>query len=335
MNGSSKGLNIYTIIKSQFTPAPGLSNSHVQTLLPTLIRNKLKFGGIKQTLELEDGDFLDLVWTEKPVDNNPVVIVFHGLEGSFESPYAKGIMLAIKKRGWSGLLMHFRGCSGQSNRLPRSYHSGETGDAKFLLNWLQTNFPESPLAATGFSLGGNMLLKLQAELGESSPFKAAVSVCPPMLLNACAKRLSSGFSRIYQRHLIGNLKRKLMLKAEQHNYAKLINLDTEKIHQLNSFWQFDDQVTAPLHGFIGVKDYYDQSSARQYLKNIKKPGLILLALDDPFMTRDIIPDESELSLSTQLELSRHGGHVGFITGSILRPEFWLEKRIPEYLSEFI
>lgn len=323
------------IIQSKFTPASGLSNAHLQTLLPTFVRNKLKFKGVNQTLELDDGDFLDLVWTEKPHKNTPIVIIFHGLEGSIDSPYVKGLMLALKKHGWIGLLMHFRGCSDKTNRLARSYHSGETGDAKILLNWLQTHFPESPLAAVGFSLGGNMLLKLQAELAGSSPFKAVVSVCPPMLLNACANRLSKGFSRIYQRHLIGHLKRKLLIKAEQHNYSQLINMNTKKINQLNSFWQFDDQVTAPLHGFKGVNEYYDQSSARPYLKNIKSPSLILLALDDPFMTRDIIPEESELSLNTQLELSRHGGHVGFIGGSILSPEFWLEKRIPEYLSEFI
>ena len=323
------------ILQSTFKPAFGLSNSHAQTLLPTFIRNRLKFTGYEETLELDDGDFLDLMWTEKPQKKKPIVIVFHGLEGSIDSPYAKGIMLAIKRQGWTGLLMHFRGCSGQSNRLPRSYHSGETEDAKILINWLQQNFPDSPLAAVGFSLGGNMLLKLQAELGKLSPFKAIVSVCAPMILSACADKLNQGFSKIYQRHLIGNLKRKLIVKARLHNYEKLINLNFDKIKSLNSFWQFDDLVTAPLHGFKGVEDYYTQSSSMQYLKNIKKPSLILLALDDPFMTKDIIPEEVELSSSTQLELSQHGGHVGFISGSIKNPQFWLEERIPEYLSEYI
>jgi len=323
------------ILQSKFKPAYGLSNSHAQTLLPTFIRNKLKFSGVKQTLELEDGDFLDLMWTEAPLNKKPIVVVFHGLEGSIDSPYARGMMLAIKKKGWTGLLMHFRGCSEQNNRLPRSYHSGETGDAKILLNWLQINFPDSSLAAVGFSLGGNMLLKLQAELGKISPFKAIVSVCAPLVLNACADKLNKGFSKIYQRHLIGNLKRKLIVKARQHNYEKLINLNLDKINQLNSFWQFDDLVTAPLHGFSGVNDYYARSSSRQYLKNIKMPSLIILSLDDPFMTKNIIPEENELSSSTQLELSQYGGHVGFISGSVLNPVYWLEERIPEYLSEFI
>jgi len=316
------------IIQSQFTPAIGLSNAHLQTLLPVFIRNNLSLSGIEQRLELDDGDFLDLFWTGKPFANQPVVIVFHGLEGSIESPYAKGILTAIKKHGWIGVLMHFRGCSASPNRLPRSYHSGETSDAKFLLNWLNTHLPDSPLAAVGFSLGGNMLLKLQGELAGESPFKAVVSVSAPLVLAACANKLNVGFSRIYQRYLMTHLKRKLHTKARQHNYAKLIN-------QLSSFWKFDDQVTAPLHGFATVDDYYKQSSARQYLKMIESPSLIIQALDDPFMSRDIIPDITELSAHTELELSQNGGHVGFISGSVLHPEFWLEQRIPEYLSRYI
>jgi uncharacterized protein len=323
------------IIQSQFTPASGLRNTHLQTLLPTFIRNNLKLEGIKETLELDDGDFLDLVWTEKPDRNKPIVIVFHGLEGSINSPYVMGVMLAIKNQGWSGLLMHFRGCSEKYNRLPRTYHSGETGDAKYLLSWLKKHYPESPLAAVGFSLGGNMLLKLQAELGESSPFKATVSVCAPMLLSDCADRLNMGFSKIYQAYLLRHLKTKVRVNAVRHNYKNLINFNVNNINQLKTFWQFDDLVTAPLHGFSGVDDYYAHSSARQYLNKIKTPGLILQALDDPFMTAAVIPRESELSSSTQLELSEHGGHVGFIGGTLLKPEFWLEKRIPEYLSEFI
>jgi len=326
------------IIQSQFTPAAGLSNSHVQTLLPTFIRNRLTFTGVEQTLELDDGDFVDLVWTEKPEGSNnpkPIVVIFHGLEGSIGSPYVKGMMRAITKQGWTGLLMHFRGCSQNLNRLPRTYHSGETGDAKQLLSWLKKNYEEHPLAAVGFSLGGNMLLKLQAELGPESPLKAAVSVCAPVLLMHCANRLNSGFSKIYQRYLLGPLRKKVRVNALRHDYEALINLKTRDINRLKNFWLFDDLVTAPLHGFSGVDEYYSESSARQYLKNIQTPVLILQALDDPFMTRDIIPRASELSGSTKLELSQHGGHVGFIGGSFFKPEYWLEHRVPEYLSDYI
>jgi uncharacterized protein len=321
------------IVNSLFKPAWGLAAPHIQTLLPTFLRLKLNIDYQQQTLELDDGDFLDLAWTEKPDNNKPVIVVFHGLEGSINSPYAKGIMIALKKQGWIGLLMHFRGCSGRPNRLPRSYHSGETGDAKILLKWLKDNHPDTPLAAIGFSLGGNMLLKLQGELGKDSPFKAAVSVCAPLMLKNCALRLDHGFSKLYQRHLIKRMKRSLLEKFSKFDFKKLIKLDNDGIYQLENFWQFDDQVTAPLHGFSGAEDYYAKSSARQYLKDIRRSTLIIQALDDPFMTSDVIPDESELSESVQLELSNHGGHIGFLNGHFFKPSFWLEQRIPEFLSE--
>lgn len=148
-------------------------------------------------------------------------------------------------------------------------------------------------------------------------------------------RLKQGFSKIYQRRLISDLRQKLILKADKHDYKKIINLDHTQINQLKNFWQFDDLVTAPLHGFDGVDDYYCRSSSRQYLKDIRTPTLLLQARDDPFMSIDVIPAESELSEYIQLELSQHGGHVGFISGNLINPVFWLEKRIPEYLKQFI
>ncbi|HED35599.1 MAG TPA: hydrolase [Gammaproteobacteria bacterium] len=323
------------IIDSQFKPATGLKNPHIQTLLPMLLRRKKLHGYIEQMFELKDGDFLDLLWTGKPASGQAIVVVFHGLEGDISSPYASGIMSAIKKRGWVGLLMHFRGCSGRLNRLARSYHSGETGDAKELLNFLANQYPESPVAAAGYSLGGNMLLKLQAELAENSVFKAVVSVCAPLELNNCALRMDQGFSKIYQRHLLKSLKKNTAIKAEMHNFKQLINLDHNRIKHLNNFREFDDALTAPLHGFRDVDDYYSQSSARQYLHKIKKPTLVIQAKDDPFMSSELLPEADELSFSTQLELSEHGGHVGFVGGNILQPFFWLESRIPEYFSQFI
>jgi len=323
------------ILKSKFKPALGLSNPHFQTMLPRFIRRKRNLEFHHETLELDDGDFLDLAWTELSDEVKPIVLVFHGLEGSIESPYAHGIMSAIKKQGWKAVLMHFRGCSGRINRLPRSYHSGETEDAKQLISYIKAHYPGAPLAAVGFSLGGNMLLKLQAELGNKSPFLAAVSVSAPLILNTCAIRLSKGFSRVYQNYLIAHMKKNLKSKARVHDYASLINLDTQQINRLNSFREFDDRVTAPLHGFKGVDDYYHKSSSRQYLKDIQAPTLVIQSLDDPFMSADVIPEKNELSNYTQLEISQYGGHVGFIGGSLFKPAFWLERRIPEYLAEFI
>lgn len=323
------------IIQSQFRPILGLSNAHVQTILPFLLKKAVLRNLNQQTLELDDGDFIDLCWLGEPDNGCPIVVLFHGLEGSVESHYVKTIMQSLHHQGWTALLMHFRGCSNKPNRLPRSYHSGETGDARYLLTWLKQNFPDSSLAAVGVSLGGNMLLKMQAEYGDNSPLKAAVSICAPVQLSLCADRLNEGVSRIYQRHLINRLNKKLYDKAEKFDFESLIGLNKNEIKQIKTFWQFDDRITAPLHGFKDVHDYYARSSARQYLKEIKKPTLMIHALDDPFMQRDSVPDVSELSESIDLELCEHGGHIGFISGSLVQPRFWLQQRVPEYILKFI
>lgn len=245
------------------------------------------------------------------------------------------MMQAIQQHGWTGLLMHFRGCSGRYNLLARSYHSGDTADANYLLNWLSQQFPDSPLASIGYSLGGNMLLKLQAELAEQSPLYAAVSVSAPLQLNISADVLNSGLSKLYQWVLIREMKQQLKSKFDLFDYKQLINLEPDNLKQITNFWQFDNQITAPLHGFKDVHDYYQQSSSRQYLPDIVGNTLIIHALDDPFMTETVLPKVEELSSSTTMELSSRGGHVGFISGQPLKPEFWLEQRIPEYLQHYL
>lgn len=325
------------IIQSKFKPISGLSHHHIQTLLPTLLRQQTNISFQQQTLELPDGDFVDLAWKSMPGagDNQPIVVVFHGLEGSIHSPYVKGILASLHQRGWHAVLMHFRNCSGRINRLPRAYHSGDTGDAGYFLDYLKQQYPQSALAAVGYSLGGNMLLKLQAELGSTSPLQAAVSVCAPLKLDVCADRIRRGFSRIYQAHLMRRLKQNLINKYTQHDYQDLIGLKKEQVHQLKDFWQFDDAFTAPMHGFKNVHDYYTRSSARQYLGEIQSPTLLIQTLDDPFMTPDVLPGEKEVSKAVQLEYSTKGGHVGFVSGQRFKPFFWLEKRIPDFLSEYI
>ena len=327
------------IIKSKFKPAIGLSHFHLQTLLPTFLHKKIntKKHFYWQEFELPDGDFVDCCWNEKPHTNDtrPVVVVFHGLEGSINSPYAQHMMLALKKHNWNAVLMHFRGCSGRGNKLARRYHSGDTADALFFIKYLQQQFPNVPFAAVGYSLGGNMLLKLQAELGKQSPLEAAVSVCAPIQLDNCSDRVAKGFSRVYQRHLMKRLVGNLLKKYEQHDLNALINLPEQQAKSLKTFWQFDDAFTGPIHGYGSAKNYYQQCSASQYLNQIQKPTLAIQAKDDPFMTVDVIPGESELGPGLTLEVSEYGGHVGFVAGSLFRPRYWLPERITEYLSEYL
>ena len=322
------------IVKSEFKPARFTSNRHIQTLLPTFWRGNSDIDSEFQQLTLPDGDFLDLAWNKIPARNvkEPIVVIFHGLEGSINSPYAKGLMYALNQLGWYVVLMHFRNCTERVNLAARTYHSGETTDASYFLAWLRDSYPQAPLFAVGYSMGGNMLLKLLGEKKKKIPLSAAVAVSVPLLMNVCADQMRRGFSKVYQYHLLQKMKRHLLRKFQQFDYQDLIGLSQEDVQQIKDFWGFDSAFTAPINGFEDARDYYTKSSARQYLAEIQLPTLIIQAVDDPFMTPEVIPQEDELSNCVCLELSDKGGHVGFVSGNLWRPRFWLEERIPQYLS---
>ncbi len=312
-----------------FKPAWWLRNPHLQTLWPTLCRPAIKNLPLQhERFELPDGDFVDLNWVG--AGTGPIVLLLHGFEGSIESHYAKGMLQVIKQNGWRGVFMHFRGCSGEPNRLPKSYHSGETGDVHTVMAALRQREPDTRFAAVGFSLGGNVLLKWLGETGNDNFLSAAVAVSVPFELHNSATRIGQGFSQLYQWYFLKCLRDRLEDKFQkvppQINYPPLSELRTIK--------DFDDKITAPLHGFNGVHDYYNKSSSRQYLKNIRVPTLLLNAKDDPFMTEDVIPRPQELSPAVKLEVTEAGGHVGFVAGNFpWRPEYWLEKRVPRFLQE--
>jgi len=307
-----------------------LRNPHLQTLWSYLFRPRPALTLKPERLELPDGDFVDLCWTTNT--SGAIVAVFHGLEGSIDSPYASAIMAAIHKRGWRGVFMHFRGCSGVPNRLERGYHSGDTGDIAFLLHTLKNRYPSVPLGIIGYSLGGNAMLKYLGTMGSDAPVTVAVAVSVPYLLHHSADRLSQGFSRLYQTHLIHSLKDKIRRKFEGNN----TRLPIQTLDTLKTFYQFDDLITAPMHGFAGVDDYYQQSSSRQYLPGIRVPALLIHALDDPFMRAETLPNRNELPDNVRLEVSGHGGHVGFVTGRYpWNPVYWLEHRIITYLNQYL
>jgi len=313
-----------------FNPAWWLRNTHAQTLWPYLFQKKHQLQLAWERLELPDGDFIDLCWTGQQSDI--IVIIIHGLEGSIDSHYARGVIPAIHEHGWRSVFMHFRGCSGEHNRLARSYHSGDTGDIEYLIDTLHRRHPGTHLFAVGYSLGGNALLKYLGETTGRERLKGAVAVSVPFELAQGALRLATGFSRVYQRHLLKRLQRKIISKFT--GMQAPVSLDN--IPEMDTFMRFDDAVTAPLHGFRDVNDYYTRSSSRQFLRNIKVPTLIIHAQDDPFLTPDAIPGADELSGEIRLELSKHGGHVGFISGSNpFKPVYWLEQRIPVFIREAI
>jgi len=317
-----------------FKPAFGLTNKHIQTIFPSLFRKTPSPSFEIEEFTLSDGDFLECYWhkIENHNTHTPIVILFHGLAGSYKSSYIQGVVDALDKAGFSSVVMHYRGCAEKENHLARSYHSGDTGDAKEFLEYLQKNYSTNKLFAVGYSLGANMLLKLLGELQENSPLSTAVAVSAPMQLDICASHMNRGFSRFYQHLLLKDLNEALEKKYLKHDLESIINLPKQKVKKLKNFWEFDDAYTAPIHGFDSAKDYYTKSSARQYLREIKTPTLIIHAKDDPFMTPDILPQEEELSSFVQLEIQEHGGHVGFIGGTLLKPEYWLDKKIVNYFT---
>lgn len=311
-----------------YAPAPWLPGPHLPTLWAALCRRVPAVSLDFERLELADGDFLDLAWT--PDNGGPCVLVLHGLEGSHRSPYARALLATLADAGYRGVLMHFRGCSGQPNRLPRGYHSGDTGDAAEVVRRLTARHGRAPVAAVGYSLGGNVLLKWLGELGAACPLATAIAVSPPFDLAACADKLGSGASRLYQRHLVRSMQARFLAKFGAGGNP----LGIDDVRRLDTFWRFDDAVVAPLHGFRDVHDYYARASCRPYLARIATPTLILHAADDPFVPPRAIPRATELAPAVTLELASHGGHVGFVCGAVPgRARYWLEARILAHLRE--
>lgn len=175
-----------------------------------------------------------------------------------------------------------------------------------------------------------MLLKLLGETQENSPLTKAIAVSAPMQLELCANSVNHGFSKFYQHILIKDLKQSLHKKYDMHDMRALLKIKRKEIHNIKTFWEFDAAYTAPIHGFTSAQDYYTKNSARVFLKDIRTPTLIIHALDDPFMSPEVLPHKNELSEYITLEVSENGGHVGFIGGSIFKPKFWLEERIVEF-----
>ena len=327
-----------------FTPAWWCRGPHCQTLWQALLRQRPRPPLRRERLELPDGDFLDLDWgiaTARTAPDaapaTPIVLILHGLEGSARSVYARGLLNALQACGWRAAVLHFRGCSGTPNRLARSYHSGETGDLDFVVRLLRARHPQAPLAAVGFSLGGNVLLKWLGEQGAGAPLAAAVAVSVPFQLDLAAARLTQGVSRLYQWKLLRSLRQGLRRKfARTGSDAGAAPIDLQRLGQLRCFRDFDHHVTARLHGFDSAEHYYRVSSSRQYLPRIAIPTLILHASDDPFMTAAAIPRADEISATTRLELQAYGGHVGFVAGRWpWAPVYWLEQRIPHYLADIL
>ena len=311
---------------SEFKPAWWLPTPHLQTIWPALFRKKMPLSLTRERVELDDGDFIDLAWHDKAY--KPLVLILHGLEGSIASHYSTPLMSALDKAGFASVFMHFRNCSHEPNRLPRSYHSGDTGDIEAIVRHIKEHHNRSVFAAIGFSLGGNALLKWLGETGNSNPLTCASAISVPFILSDSAEKLDFGFSRLYQYHLL-----RLLRKSYKNKFSSLPSPLAVKVEKLRTFREFDNEITAPLHGFRDVDHYYGESSCRQYLKNISIPTCLIHSQDDPFMFPESAPGKAELSEQIVFNLAANGGHVGFVSGSSpFNTRYWYEEVVCEFLQ---
>jgi len=300
-------------------------------LVARLLRSFLKVEFRRERLELEDGDFLDLDWVAAPAgsetENRPLVLVLHGLEGSANSGYARQMYRELTACGLQAVGLNFRGCSGEPNRLPRAYHSGETGDLGYILGVLRGRYPRRAIGAVGFSLGGNVLLKYLGE--DSKALDAAVAISVPFDLSAGADHMERGFSKTYRAFLVRKLKRKVRAKV------RILDgeIDVARALSARTFREFDDAVIVPIHGFHDAEDYYRRSSSVQFLEAITTPTLLIHSLDDPFLPSASVPSGiTRKNPHIEADFTRHGGHVGFVSGHPWAPLFWGERRAAEFLA---
>lgn len=320
------------IVTSSFVPHPLLRGPHAQTMVPTLLRPLPALDIRIERLELPDGDFVDLGWSG-PSQGSRIAVLVHGLTGGFESKYLRGTARELIRRGWRCVMLQLRGGGAEPNRKPRIYHHGDTADLRYLFRELRRREPDVKLAAAGWSLGANVLLKALAEEAAAAPVSAAVAASAPFDLRLCADKLRRGSARIYQQRLLGDLR---AMMQRQNAAVPSPDVDMAQVLSARDFFEIDDAWTAPLNGFADALDYYARCSSGQFLREIAVPTLIVNARDDPFMTPAILPDAVALSPAVTLEVSRRGGHVGFIAASRsggLR--FWLECHFAEHLSRAV
>lgn len=324
-------------MNTDFRPAWWLPGPHLQTLWNPFCRKPPQLERQRERLWLEDGDFLDLDWHGPHAADVPLVLLLHGLTGSSSSLYVLGLQQALAVRGWASVALNWRGCSGEPNLLPRGYHSGASEDLAAVVAYLRAKRPLAPLCAVGYSLGGNVLLKYLGESAEGSGLQAAVAVSVPFRLDQCADRIGLGFSRIYQAHFMREMvayvqgkQRRFAAQGQAENLSVLERLGP--LDGMRTFWDFDGRITAPLHGYSDAHDYYKRASSRFYLSAIRTPTLLIQAADDPFIFRHSLPETNELAPGTKFELHAKGGHVGFVGGSPGKPDYYLERRIPQWLA---
>ena len=316
-----------------YRPAWFVPGRHLRTLWGKFVRRRPRVSTTVEQWTTPDDDVLFLHRLRGAPDS-PLLVLLHGLEGSPNSHYARGVLARAQALGWSAAALVFRTCGGEMNLTRRFYHSGETTDLDFVIRRLTSELPRASLVLAGFSLGGNVLLKWLGECGSDVPpaVRAAAVVSVPYDLARGSRYINQGFARVYERHFLRTLVRKATEKRKRFpDIAPEANLAT-----LRTMWEFDDVVTAPVHGFRDATDYYQRSSSLYWLERIRTPTLLVSAADDPFLPREVLDEVRAAARSNpalHCEFPEHGGHVGFIAGRLpWRPLYWAEWRVMDFLS---
>lgn len=262
-----------------------------------------------------DGDFVDVDHADHGAPPGaPLLVVFHGLEGSSASAYIRAFASWARERGVAMAMPHFRGCSGELNHAPRAYHSGDHEEIDWMLGRMQQSYPGRPVIAAGISLGGNALMRWAAEHGQMAGRKvrAVASVCSPLDLAASGHAIGRGFNRlVYTRVFLSTMIPKALAKLEQHPGL----FDREALLRVRDLHAFDNIFTGPLHGFAGTDDYWRRASAKPLMADIRIPALALNALNDPFIPAHSLPVAGQVGPWVQLWQPSQGGHVGFVAST--------------------
>ncbi|HOX88687.1 MAG TPA: hydrolase [Burkholderiaceae bacterium] len=320
-----------TLARSSYLAPTWLPGGHAQTIVAAKLVPRPEVLYRRERLEAPDGDFVDLDFAlpEPAQANAPLLVLFHGLEGSSGSHYALALMRAAADRGWRGVVVHFRGCSGEPNRLPRAYHSGDSDEADWVLRRVHASYPGAALHAVGVSLGGNVLAKWLGERAEDAAFvTAAASIGSPLDLVAGGEAISRGFNRLYTRMFLATLKPKVTEKLRR--FPGL--LDAQRLRAVRTMFDFDDFYTAPVHGYAGALDYWTRASGKPWLPGVRVPHLVLNALNDPFVPATSLPQPGQVSRFVTLEQPAQGGHIGFPRGAPPGDLGFLPERVLDFFE---
>jgi predicted alpha/beta-fold hydrolase len=309
-----------------------LPGGHLQTIWPALLRPPA-VPARRERVATPDGDFWDFDWVPPaPAPTGaPLVVLLHGLEGSSQSHYAGALMAALAARGWQGVVPHFRGCSGEPNRMPRAYHSGDHEELAAMLAAIRARVaPETIVYAVGVSVGGSVLLNWLGRAGPDATrfVSAAAAVSTPLDLAAAGVAIGRGLNRIYTYNFLRTLKPKSLALGRR--FPGL--LDAAKVRRARTLYAFDDAVTAVLHGFAGASDYWRRASSKPWLTGIAVPALVLNARNDPFVPAESLPGPRDVSPCVRLDQPDEGGHGGFLAGPFPGHLEWLPGRLIDFFA---